>query len=161
MRLTLFIGAIALGAAGFSYSQNGFAWMKSGSNLGPFETRIGGVTSELRKDNPDLETNIRRFVACGPDCTTHEEIFAERERILHETWPAVFDRLMVDGDWGTYADTVGDQRRFKEALALFGHDQLRNQCTPVIHYLWWNGGRTPEVKSNGEYQCTTSPTSRP
>ncbi len=153
MRIITILAVFTLVATSVaSYMNNGFAWILPGSHLGIVDKRIGGVTSELRRGNAELNANIKAFVACGPDCKNRTEIFAKREALVRKAWPRVFDRLVVESDWGKLSDTRGDHESFREALALYGREQLRNSCLPVIEYIWW--GNTPEVRYRGEYHCT-------
>ena len=154
MRRLIYTGLFALALTGLmSYLINEFAWMNPDSKLGAFEARHSGVTKGFRDaGDPELEANIKAFVACGRDCTNRGEIFAERERVVRRMWPAIFDRLVVDADWSDrYSDVIVEHDQFRLALRQYGAERLRNQCTPNIRYIWL--GNTPQVERVWDYTC--------
>lgn len=137
------------------------------SKLGLFESSIQGVSSEMMRRSPALKKNFENFRTCikHAGCDT-KPIFAERDRIIKETWPQVFDRVAVNRDWFEISDYILTPNKvtpaeeglfaFSEELKQHGKEKLRNQCVPntTYHYSRREDAATYDTKG---YTCPTKP----
>lgn len=124
------------------------------TKLGYFEDEVTGVSVELMRRSPELRKNFDEFRECMKNSNSCNLglIFEERNRIIAQSWPAVFDRVSVRSDWWSLADQIIspskadqkeiDQSSFFEELRKRGTDTLRNRCVPNTHYLYSGGGAT-------------------
>ncbi len=125
------------------------------SNLGIFETRIENVSTEFIRRSPELRKNFEEFKSCMkmPDCDS-EEILAKRDAIIQKEWPVVFDRLLVDDDWGSLTFTnMAHDRFLRETARVGGKSVMRSKCVPLIRY-YHEGGQSyyRHYEKNG-YRC--------
>ncbi len=137
------------------------------SKLGLFEDSIQGVSSEMMRRSPALKKNFENFRTCikHAGCDT-KPIFAERDRIIKETWPQVFDRVAVDKDWVDLVDYVlpsnkvtsaeAGRMAFFDELKQHGKEKLRNQCVPNTTYRYSRREDAATYDTKG-YTCPTKP----
>jgi hypothetical protein len=127
----------------------------NGSHLGVFETRIASVGDEVMRRTAWLSENFAQFKNCGPDCADNKVIFAQRDFLVEKSWPSVFDRLMVDQDWGELPASEGAHEWLKQEMQEHGGpDRLRNFCWPRMEYRWpmYNGEKTAEYRLD-RFEC--------
>jgi hypothetical protein len=125
------------------------------SRLGIFETRIENVSTEFMRRSPQLKKNFEEFKSCMqmPDCNS-EEILAKRDAIIQKEWPVVFDRLLVEDDWGSLAFTdMAHDRLVRETARVGGKAIMRSKCVPLIRYYHkGNQSYYRQYEKNG-YRC--------
>ncbi len=125
--------------AAISFTQNNFSAFLPGSKLWFWETRIDGVAEEFLRRSPRLRAAQRDYLAqCynKPDCNK-AHYFNTRDKIVREEWKSVFDRLIVEDDWGRGRWSAKNHAEFQYYLREdtgFGANNLRNNYLPVLHY---------------------------
>ena len=136
----------------------------SDSKLGLFESEISGVSTEFMRRSPRLKANYERFSDCMQqwECR-YGAILTERDRIVEEEWPAIFDRVAVRGDWRSISEQVlpsgkleqreVDREKFFEELRHKGADTLRNRCVPNITYRFDQRGSLATYDTAG-FTCS-------
>ena len=118
------------------------------SKLEPYEEGITAVSDEFMRRSPRLKKNYDEFEMCMRfrDCVESDRLFAilaKRDQIIHEEWPAIFDRLIITGDWAVKkkpitreeVETLKAYSNFQKKLTELGPEKMRNACEPII-YFW-------------------------
>lgn len=109
------------------------------TKLGLFEMRISNIPAEFERRVPAFRSTWKAFKLCvevqerGNRCDP-TAILLDRDAVVEATWPEVFDRLMVHGDWGEYSQSFLAHEEFLDALEEYGAEWLRNKCVPTIHF---------------------------
>ncbi len=116
-----------------------------GSNLGIFEERYEGPVDVMMRMSPELRANYGAFDACMSKNSCDEtKILAERDRIVGEVWPKVYERMKVGSDWGTCISCQLSEDYFQKARAEVGEFRLQYQCRPDVRYTWHRGNNPGE-----------------
>lgn len=142
------------------------------SNLKLYEEGITAVSNEFMRRSPRLTSNYERFQECMrfEECSEEQlsTLLDERDQIIHQEWPAIFDRLIVYDDWAVKDRPVTNEEiatskaylDFQTKLSQLGQTKMRNTCVPIIYF--WITSKTHEAEygldRNRGYQCTDDPT---
>jgi len=164
LSLGLLVCLCLLGTVGilFLFSVGRLQSLFPESRLDFLDTRIENVSTEFMRRSPNLKANFESFKACmrTPDCQP-EEILSKRDEIIRKEWPTLFDRLLVDDDWGSLAFTEMAHERFlREIDRVGGKEVMRVRCVPLIRY--YNNGNSSyyrQYEDNG-YHCNPLPPPR-
>lgn len=149
----ILLAVVILGAlfmAGVVHPQRLF---DSETKLGLFEERIASFTDEFVRRSDRLNRNFEQFEACGPKCES-KQILSERDVIVREEWPSIFERLRVFKDWGEMRVSAEMRDNFFKLLKQHGETTLRDKCVPKIEY-WWRviGHRWKATHSFEGFDC--------
>lgn len=142
------------------------------SNLKLYEEGITAVSNEFMRRSPRLTNNYERFQECMRFEKCSEEqlsaLLDERDQIIHQEWPTIFDRLIVSGDWAVKDKPLTNEEiaarkaylDFQAKLSQLGQTKMRDACVPIIYF--WITSKTHETEygldRNQGYQCTGDPT---
>lgn len=141
--------------------------LDSETKLGLFENSVSGVSTEMMRRSPALSKNFENFRTCikQAGCDT-KPIFLERDRIVAQVWPQVFDRVAVYKDWFDISDrflppnNVGDaeasRAAFFDEMEKRGKETLRNRCVPNTTYRYSRREDAATYDTVG-YTCPTQP----
>lgn len=107
------------------------------TKLGIFEHRISSASDELFRRSPALKANWQEFKLCAKTrgCDS-KSIRAERDKLVAEAWPDVFDRLVVKNDWGAMSGSRNYHEEFLTQVKKFGVAHMRDKCVPKLEY-WY------------------------
>lgn len=146
---------ISLILIGYLYTAGRLQFLHSESRLGAFETRIENVSTEFMRRSPRLKANFETFKSCmqKSDCQP-EPILAKRDEIIQKEWPSVFDRLLIDDDWGVLTFTTMAHERFLRAINQAGGKMnMRKHCIPLIRYYHLGNTSYYRQYENDGYSC--------
>ena len=124
------------------------------TKLGLFESRIANIPAEFIRRSPRFAYTWEKFEDCMQRSACNPaDILAERDRIIAQEWPALFDRLVVFSDWGGLRESRESRERFFETLKEKGADTLRNRCVPKIEYWRLPGHNAYSYYTLRGYEC--------
>ncbi len=126
-----------------------------GSKLALGEERIAHIPGEFERRSPLFAASWETFKICSQvkECDSAGAL-AMRDQAIKLDWPKIFDRLMVDGDWGSWADSEVAHSLFLDAVKKWGAQKLRNNCVPVIGFSTVSNGRNSPVYDTDSFTCT-------
>ncbi len=112
-------------------------WDKE-TKLWPLEERIAGVADEYLRRSPNFRAAFEEFRLCAPECPAH--VYANRNIVISQDWPNIFERLVVEKDWGALLTTEYSHGLFREIIAKHGHGGALINCAPKIGFYStrWN-----------------------
>lgn len=129
------------------------------------ETIVWGIGYELFDQNPVLKINFESFKKCAEEIRTGnkaceknlQKLFHERDSAIAEAWPRVYDTLASKPYWTwVYGDEL---LFFRITQQTKGQRKLRNECVPVIKYMYTQGRTTFNFAHL--YKCSDDEQPRP
>ncbi len=129
--------------------------------LGWKTTRVEGVAYEIFSQSNSLRENFDQFKGCTQEIRTSntgcsrnfQRIFTGRDSAIAESWPDIFDALEAKPHWAWTRG--GDYNSFHAAIAAYGREKLRNECVPIITYMYTEGRTT--FNFDHRYRCSSDP----
>lgn len=123
---------------------------------------VEGIAYELFSQSNSLRENFEEFKECAEKARQGENkcpesslkrLFLQRDSIIAAHWQNTFDILEAKPYWAWLR--ANDRNAFFSAIATRGRERLRNECNPVITYMYTEG-RTI-FNFDHRYRCSDDP----
>jgi hypothetical protein len=155
--LSIFMLAVALICVAWFVNiwPTAMRWFDPDSRIGFGNNRIAHIPGAFERYSPSFGGSWELFKVCSQikDCDS-SGLIEFRDKEIKREWPDIFDRLMIDKDWGERSDTVIAHNIFLDEVEKWGRDKLRNSCVPNIIFSTVSNGRDSPVYSLDSYNCT-------